>query len=241
MAFVQSAKGGTASTVASFPLAFAANNGLNSLLVACFSWFAPATSVTVTDSQGNTWTKITTVTDGYGDNIDMWYAVGCKAGANTVTVTGVGGSIGGIGLNLLEYSYAATTVPTDGSSTRTATTPVNGTDAMTTGSWTTTRNGGLIVCCSVEFSSSAQYAAIAAGTGFTMRSQQDAGGSYGMCSVEDKVQSVAGSVAGTMSYTGGAAFTSPMIAAAFKFYGLPVPLSPNGLGAAGPFYHNPLG
>ena len=84
-------------------LAYSSNNTLGNLLVAVVSWFNQSTSgpnavaVTVTDSAGNTWQSIPTrfsSTNG-AEALQFWYALNCKAGANTVTFSFNDGSGGG--------------------------------------------------------------------------------------------------------------------------------------------------
>lgn len=86
--------------------AYGSNNTAGNLLVAVVSWYnvsrvAPNNVlVTVTDSQGNTWRSIPGRNGGAGnagaaETLQVWFAVNCKGGANTVTFTFNDGSGGG--------------------------------------------------------------------------------------------------------------------------------------------------
>ena len=68
-------------------LAFASNNTVGSLLICIFR---SSTGATVSDSQGNSWHAAIAQSNVSDRDIELgiWYALNCKSGANTVTVTG---------------------------------------------------------------------------------------------------------------------------------------------------------
>ena len=66
-------------------LAFASNNTVGSLLICIFR---SSTGATVSDSQGNSWHAAIAQSNGTFRELGIWYALNCKSGANTVTVTG---------------------------------------------------------------------------------------------------------------------------------------------------------
>ena len=66
-------------------LAFASNNTVGSLLICIFR---SSTGATVSDSQGNSWHAAIAQSNGTIRELGIWYALNCKSGANTVTVTG---------------------------------------------------------------------------------------------------------------------------------------------------------
>ena len=66
-------------------LAFASNNTVGSLLICIFRSNIGAT---VSDSQGNSWHAAIAQSNGTIRELGIWYALNCKSGANTVTVTG---------------------------------------------------------------------------------------------------------------------------------------------------------
>ena len=66
-------------------LAFASNNTVGSLLICIFRSDIGAT---VSDSKGNSWHAAIAQSNGTIRELGIWYALNCKSGANTVTVTG---------------------------------------------------------------------------------------------------------------------------------------------------------
>jgi len=89
--FVQG-KASTAYVNSPFALAFTSNNTLGNTLVVAASVYNYTLGVTISDTQGNTYTHLVNDQTGpSGDQhsrIDVWYCLSCKAGANTVTITG---------------------------------------------------------------------------------------------------------------------------------------------------------
>lgn len=87
MAFVQGNNSGVYASSSSTALAFTSNNTAGNLLVAFISG-ANNSSLTISDSQGNTWVNLFTDTTLATTNTQAaWYALNCKGGANTVTVS----------------------------------------------------------------------------------------------------------------------------------------------------------
>lgn len=77
-----------AGTVSTRPLAFASNNVAgNTLSVLARIGVGTADQITgITDSQGNTWAKAKSQIATADHDLELWYALNCKAGANTVTI-----------------------------------------------------------------------------------------------------------------------------------------------------------
>jgi hypothetical protein len=101
-AFVQTnGKVGVASNV----ITFTSNNTSGNVLFAAFFLFGASPDITaVVDTQLNTWVRGPTTIRNAGTALSVWYALNCKAGANTVTATVTGGtSISNVG-QLAEYS-----------------------------------------------------------------------------------------------------------------------------------------
>ena len=86
-------------------LAFASNNTVGSLLICIFR---SSTGATVSDSQGNSWHAAIAQSNVSDRDIELgiWYALNCKSGANTVTVTGSGSFFSA--QVIAEYSGVAT-------------------------------------------------------------------------------------------------------------------------------------
>lgn len=76
-------------SVTSLSSAFPSNNALDNFLVAVFRLpFGSGAAYTVFDSQGNNWVNYISFAQS-SDRYQLWYAPGCKAGANTVTIQAV--------------------------------------------------------------------------------------------------------------------------------------------------------
>lgn len=97
-AFVQEKDAQFGSPITVQTIAYNSNNAVGDMLFAIASWFAatpgpnPTTTCVVIDSQGNTWLPLpiqfTGSTGGGGNSaLQAFYALNCKAGANTVTYT----------------------------------------------------------------------------------------------------------------------------------------------------------
>lgn len=93
---VQSAtgsNGGVAS--ASVTVTYSSNNTINNFL--CLAVRGPGQigqTITVTDTLGNNWVQGLTFNEGGTDIFQLWYVYGCKAGANTITISRVAGGNG---------------------------------------------------------------------------------------------------------------------------------------------------
>ena len=197
-AFVQSksslVSSGSASTVAT---TFTSNVAAGNLIAVWVTWgssSATLCSTCVNDSLGNTYTIVQTVSRS-GKRTAMAYAKNIAGGANTVTAT-FSASISSRGIIVHEISGADPTAPLDGNAGQRQTTPGLGTDAVSSGSFTTTKNGDYIFGVSLQEGSSC--AGAAAGTGFTPRETPACVNSMQPIS-EDKIQSAAGSTAATFT------------------------------------------
>lgn len=120
----------------------------------------------------------------------MWIATNSVAGPNTVTAALSGSS--SYEFDIIEYSGVATTSPVDQSKTATLTDPGTGSNAVTSGTVTTTTNGQLIVSAASRVGGSGSTTS--AGTGYTIRQN-----ALGHSPIEDKIQASAGAVAGTFT------------------------------------------
>jgi hypothetical protein len=109
---VQSTKGtGTA-------LAYGSNNTVGNFLLVCLADDSGGTTTTVpTDSLGNTWLSAINVA-GYGA---IFYAMNCKAGANTVTLAHTATAI-----HIYEYSGVKTTAALDQTGNGSGSMPMTG-------------------------------------------------------------------------------------------------------------------
>lgn len=85
---VQHASGSTgASAFPSEAVAFGSNNTAGNFLVCCARLpSGSGKTFTISDTQGNVWNQFPSFASNGTDFNTMWYAMNCKAGANTVTV-----------------------------------------------------------------------------------------------------------------------------------------------------------
>lgn len=187
-AYIQSNAAYTSSGT-SYGLAYSSNVTAGSLLVSCIHAGAGITSVT--DTLGNSWAAATNLTDNSTYSLAMFYAYSPSGGANTVTVNFTG-SVGYAHQVIGEWSGVASSSPLDKSTGQFQATPGTGSNAVTSGTVTTTTNGQLIVGCA----NSDPYVSgqLSAGTGFDIRQQL-----FGDHPMEDDVQATAGNIAATFT------------------------------------------
>lgn len=105
----------TSSATTSLTTAFLSNNTAGNFLVAFFRVpSGAATTLVVTDSQSNVWHQyLSTVTTIGGDKLDLWYAMNCKSGANSVTASQVGGAAFFLRMIIAEFSGVSLTSALD--------------------------------------------------------------------------------------------------------------------------------
>jgi hypothetical protein len=186
-AFVQS-EGGTSNTLSSLPIAFTSNNTAGNLLV-CSGVVNASTigGLTITDTQGNTWTIALVDTWNSVSTFFMAYAPNCKVGANTVTIAQLGSLISGA---VSEYSGVFAVAPLD--KTGFSDSGAGTWTSATSGNVTTNENGELIVAAQ---GNSTGPASVTLGSGFS-NLQNDSGN---VVSIESQVQATAGAIAGTFT------------------------------------------
>lgn len=165
-AYVQSASNAAAGTL-NVTCAYPSNNvGGNFLIVAVRVYNnggGPGT-VTVTDTQGNTWVQAagSPMTFGGAGNHLIFYCTSCAAGANTVSVAcSVAGGSNFPSLTILEYSAMVTVSPEEDHNSGTGT----GT-ALSSGNVTTTAVQDLLVAISSNVTTSVTETP---GAGWTQR------------------------------------------------------------------------
>lgn len=202
---IQSAKNYNNGT--SVAVAFGANVSANNLLLALLFGYANSNaSASVSDTRGNTWTRIGSIVTG-GDGslyLDAFYCIANGAGADTVTYNAAGSSY--MSLIIAEYSGIATTSPLDvaGSSTGSSTSPST--------SITTTNANDLIIGWVTSMAGST--VTITSGSGYTMRQEYEDAATYMHAHLEDKSVSATG--AQTVNATLGSSLQWIMRGAAFK-------------------------
>ena len=169
------------------------------------------------DGLGNTYNPIANnhVRDATaGQWTSVYYAKNITGGACTITAT-FAASRSFRRIVVHEVSGLDTTAPLDQSTGQNQVSPGTGTDAVTSGSVTTTTNGQYIFATSMDDSGSNNYNA---GTGFTGR-ELSIGASAPMAS-EDQVQGSAGAIAGTFTVSGNGTHRHINTVATFKAAGV---------------------
>src|SRR5581483_4731044 len=92
----------SAQSVSSGSVAFASNNTLGNTLIAVHAGFNITLATSVTDSQGNTYTKLASVQNATAF-LAVFVAFNCKSGANTITFNG--GTVTGSSFNCIIAEY----------------------------------------------------------------------------------------------------------------------------------------
>ncbi len=196
-AYVQSASGNdnynTASASAKFPSNVTASDAI---AVFCVWHGLSQTLNSVADTQGNTFTIVANPTSGRYGRAAMAYAIARSSGPDTVSCNFSTASMGK-SIIVHEISGVNTSTPLDGQKMNVQNSPGGGTNAITSGSITTTVNGDYIV--GFTFNDSSNQADWNAGTGYTKR--QDLQVQSYTAASEDKVQTLSGSVAATFTVT----------------------------------------
>jgi hypothetical protein len=147
------------------------NNAIDNFLVAVFRLPAGnGKTFSVTDSIGNSWFKQVDFGFVGGDQYQLWYAPGCKAGGNTVTIQQVGGAATFFRTIIAEYSGVVTQsqLVTDGGTGQTAVT--SGT-AVNSGPLTTANATDLLIGFTAN--ETADNVTFTPTSGFTVRRSQD--------------------------------------------------------------------
>lgn len=188
-AHVQSPTAATAFSGTSINLAYGSNVTAGGLLV-CYINANHGISG-VADSRSQTFTAAVNVTDNATYSLAIFYYANTTAGADTVTVTFLG-AITYASLQCSEYSGVATSSPLDKFASNSQTDPGTASNAVTSGSVTTTTDGQLIVGWTSALVVGTET--ITAGTGFTGRTNV-----FGDTLHEDQVQATAGAIAATFT------------------------------------------
>lgn len=203
LAFVNRAENTvSASGVASASTAAASHTTGNLLVVfVSFQTIIGATSVTLSDTAGNTYTAIGTLLARGTNRLQLWYCANCTGNAsNIVTATAVGGSAPELAVSVRQFSGAATSSVLEGS------------PPTATGSGTSISSGSVTVTASeavIVAGMEADAKNFVAGTGYTLDTFTGASGLF----FADEYHIVTASEAATASCSSGA---WGICAAAFK-------------------------
>jgi hypothetical protein len=180
ISLVQHTNKDQSSAASSTTLAYGSNPAANNLLIVVVRGGSAITSITITDSIGNTWTNCTFHAVGGVAALQITYAVNSTNAADTVTVTPSASTT--MRLAIYEYSGTATTSPLDlelNTNTNSSTTP-----AVT--SQTPSANNELVFGAAATSNAAAEV--WTAGTNFTL---EDTVGANLTLGTEDWVQTTA--------------------------------------------------
>ena len=204
--FVQAAGSTNDSAGSSISQAFGSPNAGGNLIVVAASWGDnPASSISASDTWGNTYFLATSDFDSNNrQGLAVFYAPNIHSGANTVTVR-FGQADAYRRIIVSEYSGVATAAPLDATAKHQAagTKTANG---VTSSPATTTANGDLIFGAVMD--DSGNFGSITAGTGFTRRAVLNNMDT----ATEDRVQTTAGSLAATFTFSRADYYLAQMVA-----------------------------
>jgi len=126
--FVQGATGVLAA--AALSVAYGSNNTAHNLLIAVVRCNSDLATVTVTDTQGNYWTQLENQAATGASLSQLWYALDCSAGANTVTAWDTASYTSALELLIGEYQSGTVgqilTLDTHASTSGSSGTPASG-------------------------------------------------------------------------------------------------------------------
>jgi hypothetical protein len=180
-------------------LAYGSNVTAGSLLVVATSVNSGSQTVTITDTIGNVWTNEQNCADATnGKSAAVSWAIGKAGGPNTITATWSGATTIGGAIVIHEFTGNAPANVVDGSTKNTNGSASTATDGVVSGNITTIANGDLIFGWTTD--ASVLTTTITAGTGYT-EAQNSGLSATEDCESEYKVQSTAGSVAATWTYS----------------------------------------
>ncbi len=213
VSFVQSASTTNNGGATSIAQAFDDDVTAGDAVLVAVSWDTSATqSVSVSDTLGNTYTKLDQANDTTNQQaLAVFYAVSGSSGADSVTAT-FGSSSSFRRIAIHEYAGVDPVSPIDAHAIRAMVTGSNTTDGTSTSSITTTGPNRRIFAALVDTSGTTT---ISPGTGYTERED------VGDLESEDKEQSTAGSVSATWTVN----------QASFRYHAAIVALTPTSLGS----------
>jgi len=191
-------------SVAFTPVQYSAPNVLGNTLIAFGRFTSGSGAPAITDTLGNTWVQLFSVTNGADTNV-AWAAYNCKAGANFVTFSQP--TQGSLQAVIAEYSGVTTVTPLD------QTTNATGTSATANSGNVTTLVANELILGFIS-NSSTNGLTITPGSGFSAR-QTVNGNTY----LEDKTVTTTG----TYNASAGLGSSVPWFAAVVTLKGTQLP------------------
>lgn len=172
---------GDGTFVASISATSSAPVAIGDLIAVAVTWGNNGFAEVVSDDLGNSYARVS-ATDIFdspeNQNLSIWFSIATVAGTPTVTLSFTGGNVApfvGVLVDTFSGSDASSTTDGPGSGLNQAS-PTTATDALVSGTWTTSQPGDLIYSATHDTVTGSEPAS-AVGTGFT--AAQDVGGSGG--------------------------------------------------------------
>lgn len=163
--FVQSADNDGTASATTIALASAITLTEGNLVCVWVGYDGTSTTTTISDTQGNTWTRVGTELSASSYQLGMFYSIITAGGSSTITAT-FGTARAYRAVAVAEWSPASgTTWAFDVQAGQTQATPGTGTDGVTTGTATNSAQPALIVGLAFSYNG----ATISAGTSMTSR------------------------------------------------------------------------
>ncbi len=220
--FIQKGSAANDGYLSSLPVSFPANTQAGDLIVVALSWdTSGGAQPSVSDSQGN---KYLIATSGNNTALQqgtaIFYAPAVKGGGDTVKAS-FSVSASYLRLVIQEYAGVAATNPVDVTAQSIETRGTSAADGVTSGSALTTASGDLVFGTAMAYSG--KTTRIAAGTGFTERAVAHNGADNPLAT-EDRIQSEAGTIAATFTFSAPRSYQAQMVA--FKEAGGGLPIAP---------------
>jgi hypothetical protein len=204
--------GGVAATTCTVTPTSALITGNTSIISLHLLWSAggSASGFSATDSVGNTYTQVASYNADTANLVVIFVSPSVSGSPTTVSISATaGGTLTYKDCIFDEFSGGSGSSAVNGNAAQKQVNPGTGTDAISSGSLTTTTDGDLIYAVSYSTNSVTNPTA---GTGYTRWATGSGGGSASYIVSESQTQSVAGAISGT--FTGGGA-TNTAITAAF--------------------------
>lgn len=197
IAHVQSGAAGQGASAASISVTISAVGSGNLLAGAAFLGTTLVSDFTsITDNQGNTYTIVDKQLGVSVHRVLVTFYCANVTNAPTIITANFANTPVDIGIFVEEYSGVATSSPLDGHAIQAVNGPGLGTDAVSSGSITTTLGGDLIYGVGADLNGSAT---LVQGTGFTSRTLNDSTTSA-FITTEDLIQVSAGAIAATFTF-----------------------------------------
>lgn len=163
--FIQARTEGYASSPGQ-SLAYSTEVQEGNLLVVAISTFASGATVSIIDTQGNTYTRAGNYQSGGSQRVSIWYAIAAETGPNTVAYTLSGSTQSAIGL--LEYSLVDPIDPVDGLGGQSASASFNWSSGVIPVSGTR----GLVIAAFAQGFFDLGEVTLTPGSGFNLRCNQ---------------------------------------------------------------------